>query len=108
MDEQTLKHIGNMDEAALRQWGALHQRHVSGELMSAEEWTAYQAGCDELDATEKIDGDIAPMRKIRALIVEAEAEQRILRREEETLLAQIAEAEARLSPRSRQLLGIEN
>ena len=97
-----------MDEQTLQQWGVLHRRYVTGEALNEAERTAYEAGCAELDAEEKIEGDIPRMKKLRARIAEAEAEQTNLRRQERELLAQIAEAESRLDPRSRQLLGIEN
>ena len=97
-----------MDEQAYLQWQQLHRRNVAGETLSAAEQGEYEAGCRKIDGMANYEGDIPRMRKLRALVAEAEAEQQTLRRREIQLLTQIAEAEARLDPRSRQLLGIEN
>ena len=108
MDEALLKQAGFADAQAYAQWGALHRRYVSGELLSAEEQAAYQAGCDQLDATEKIEGDIPRLRELRDKVLEAREISRKLWEREIAADAEIAELEARLSPRSRRLLGIEN
>ena len=97
-----------MDEQNYSQWQILHRRHVAGETLNGAEQAHYEAGCQELDGMVNYEGDIPRMRKLRALIAEAQAEQQTLRHLENQLLAQIAEAEARLDPRSRQLLGIEH
>ena len=106
MYEELLKQLPTMDEAALRQWQELHKRHVLGEPMTEEERATYQAGCDELDSTEKIDGDIPRLLALRTKLQEAREISRKLREREEAADAEIAELEAQLDPRSRQMLGI--
>ena len=97
-----------MDEQIYLQWQILHRRNVAGETLNAAEQADYEAGCQEMDSMVNYEGDIPRMRKLRAVIAEAQAEQQTLRQRENQLIAQIADAEARLDPRSRQLLGIEN
>ncbi len=97
-----------MDEQTYLAWGTLHRRSVAGETLTEAERAEYEAGCQQIDGMVNYEGDIPRMRKLRALIAEAEAEQKTLRQQEKELLAQIAEAEANLDLRSRQLLGIEN
>ena len=107
MIEELLKQLPTMDEPALRQWQALHKRHVLGETLTDEERARYQAGCDELDSTEKIDGDIPRLLALRARLQEA---REISRKQQERAAAadaEIAALEAQLDPRSRELLGIE-
>ena len=99
---------GAMDEQAYQYWQGLHQRVVMGETLSAAERAVYEAGCEELDASERLDGNLERLRELRAQIVAAEAEQQRLREHEAELDARIAALEARLDTRTRQLLGIGN
>jgi peptidoglycan hydrolase CwlO-like protein len=95
-----------MDEQAYQKWQVLHRRTVSGERLSTKEQAEYEAGCRELDAQERLDGNLERLRALRAQIAEAETEQQRLRTQEKELDARIAELEARLDTRTRQLLGI--
>lgn len=97
-----------MDEQAYQYWQVLHQRVVQGERLSAAEQTVYEAGCEELDAEERLDGNLERLRQLRAHIAAAEAEQQRLRAQEAELDAHIAALEARLDTRTRHLLGIRN
>jgi len=97
-----------MDEQVYQYWQGLHQRVVMGEALSAAEQAVYEAGCEELDAEERLDGNLERLRELRAQIVAAEAEQQRLREHEAELDARIAALEARLDTRTRQLLGIGN
>ena len=95
-----------MDEQEFQNWQILHRRVVAREVLSAAEQAAYDAGCRELDAEERIEGDLEPLRQLRAQIAAAAVEQQQLRRREAELDARIAALEARLDDRTRQLLGI--
>jgi uncharacterized protein involved in exopolysaccharide biosynthesis len=95
-----------MDERELQDWQILHRRVVTGEVLSVVEQAAYDAGCRELDAEEKIEGDLEPLRELRAQIAASATQQQQLRRREAELDARIAALEARLDDRTRQLLGI--
>ena len=97
-----------MDEQAYQHWQILHRRAVTGDTLSAAEQTVYDAGCRELDAEERLEGNLERLRELRAQIAAAETEQQALRRREEELDARIAGLEARLDARTRQLLGIGN
>src|ERR1051326_7189681 len=79
-----------MDEQALHNWQILHRRHVMGEILNAEEQTIYEAGCRELDATERLNGKLERIRELRAAIAAAEQEQHHLRKREKELDARIA------------------
>lgn len=95
-----------MDNDKLRAWQILHRRAVLGEPLSLEEQTDYQAGCDELDAEEKLDGDLTRLRDLRTRIAASNAEQARMRERQAELDARIAELEGRLDARTRELLGI--
>ena len=95
-----------MDEPAYQHWQGLHRRVTMGETLSAAEQAAYEAGCQELDAEERLDGNLARLRELRTQIAAAEAEQQCLREREAELDARIIALEARLDTRTRQLLGI--
>jgi len=97
-----------MDEQAYQYWQGLHQRVVMGETLSPAEQAVYEAGCEELDAEEWLDGNLERLRELRAQITAAEAEQQRLRAHGAELDARIAALEARLDTRTRQLLGIGN
>ncbi len=60
-------------------WQNLHRRAVMGETLNAVERQAYEARLEELDAQEKLDGDLALLRTLRVEIVNAEREQQRLR-----------------------------
>ena len=47
-----------MDEQAHQYWQVLHQRVALGGTLSAAEQAAYEAGCQELDAEERLDGNL--------------------------------------------------
>jgi hypothetical protein len=97
-----------MDEQAYQEWQVLHQRVAMGETLSAAEQAAYEAGCQELDTEERLDGNLERLRELRAQIAAAETEQQRLRAQEAALDARIVALEARLDTRTRQLLGIGN
>jgi len=97
-----------MDEQAYQYWQVLHQRVALGGTLSAAEQTAYEAGCQELDAEERLDGNLERLRELRAQIAAAETEQQRLREREAELDARIVALESRLDIRTRQLLGIGN
>ena len=97
-----------MDEQAYQHWQILHRRVSMGETLSGTEQAAYEAGCQELDAEERLDGGLQRLRELRAQITAAETEQQRLRAQEAELDARIAAFEARLDTRTRQLLGIGN
>lgn len=88
------------------EWQRLHRRTASGEILNAAEQAVYEAGCQELDATENLDGDLVRLQQLRANIMDAEAEQQQLQTQEHALDKRIAALEARLDERTRQLLGI--
>jgi len=97
-----------MDERAYQYWQVLHQRVTMGETLSLAEQAAYEAGCQELDAEERLDGNLERLRALRAQIATAETAQQRLRAQEAELDARIVALEARLDTRTRQLLGIGN
>ena len=97
-----------MDEQAYQYWQGLHQRVALGGTLSAAEQAAYETGCQELDAEERLDGNLERLRALRAQIATAEVEQQRLRAREAELDARIAALEARLDIRTRRLLGIGN
>lgn len=97
-----------MDEQAYQHWQALHRRAALGETLNTAEQAAYEAGCQELDAEERLDGNLEHLRELRAHIAAAETEQQRLREQEAALDARIVALEARLDARTRQLLGIGN
>jgi hypothetical protein len=99
---------GAMDEQAYQYWQVLHRRVALGETLNAEEQAAYETGCQELDAEERLDGNLERLRELRAQIAAAETEQRRLQAREAELDARIVALEARLDTRTRQLLGISN
>jgi hypothetical protein len=47
-----------MDEQAYQHWQVLHRRVIMGEALSGAEQAAYEAGCQELDAEERLDGGL--------------------------------------------------
>lgn len=87
-------------------WQVLHRRMAAGETLNAAEQAVYEAGCQELDATENLDGDLTRLQQLRGSIMDAEAEQQQLRTQEHALDKRIAALEARLDERTRLLLGI--
>src|SRR5262245_29933105 len=97
-----------MDAETYRQWQELHRRILQRDALNASEQKAYEAGCQELDADERLDGSLEQIRQLREQILSTEAEQQHLREQEAELDARIAALEARLDTRTRQLLGIGN
>ena len=95
-----------MDEQAYQYWQVLHQRVAMGEMLSVAEQAAYEAGCQELDAEERLDGNLERLRELRAQIAAVETEQRRLQAQAAELDARIMALEARLDTRTRQRLGI--
>lgn len=95
-----------MNEQAYQQWQVLHRRVIMGETLSAAEHQAYEAGCQELDTAERLDGNLERLRALRAQIASADAERQRLRDQEAELDARIRVLEAHLDSRTRQLLGI--
>jgi hypothetical protein len=97
-----------MDAETYRKWQELHRRMAQGDTLNASEQAAYEAGCRELDADEKLDGSLEQIRQLREQILFAETEQQFLREQEAELDARIAALETRMDTRTRQLLGIGN
>ncbi len=97
-----------MDEQTYMSWQVLHRRVSNGEQLCVAEQSAYEAGCQELDAEERFDGTLERLRELRAHIAAAEIEQQHLRAHEADLDARILALEARLDTRTRQLLGISH
>jgi hypothetical protein len=95
-----------MDEQAYQQWQVLHRRVAMGETLSVTERLAYDAGCQELDAAERLDSNVERLRALRAQIASADIERQRLRVQEAELDTRIRVLEAHLDPRTRQLLGI--
>src|SRR5581483_11328875 len=91
-----------MEASVYKIWSQLHLRVARGETLTAEEQAAYDAGIQELDREEKIEGDIARLRQLRASLAQLEVENTRLREERQQLDAQIAAVEARLSQETRQ------
>ncbi|HLK61738.1 MAG TPA: hypothetical protein VKU00_34650 [Chthonomonadaceae bacterium] len=87
-------------------WSQLHLRVARGETLTAEEKAIYDIGIKELDREEKIEGDMARLRQLKANLAQLEAENTHLREERQQLDAQIAAVEAHLSQETRQELGI--
>jgi hypothetical protein len=86
----------------------LHRRVALGETLSPAEQAMYQSGCQELDAAERLDGNLERLRELRAQIAVVETEQRRLQAQEAELDTRILALEARLDTRTRHLLGISN
>ena len=97
-----------MDEQAYQYWQMLHRRVALGEPLNPAEQAVYQSGCQELDAEERLDGNLERLRELRAQIAAAETEQQRIREREADLDARIVALESRLDMRTRQLLGIGN
>jgi len=95
-----------MDAELYRIWQALHRRAVLGEALTDAEQSIYDIGCRELDAEERLDGDLIRLRELRTDINVAESEQRRLREHEAELDQQIKALEGSLDQRTRQLLGV--
>src|SRR5262245_52884193 len=95
-----------MEANAYKKWSELHLRVARGETLTAEEQATYNAGIQELDHEEKIEGDIVRLRQLRSSLAQLEVENAHLREERLQLDAQIAAIEARLSQETRQELGI--
>ena len=95
-----------MDEQAYKRWQVLHRRILYGEILSTKEQTDYEAGCQELDAQEKLDGNLEQLRTLHAQITEAKTQQQRFRSQSQDLDMRIASLEARLDTRTRELLGI--
>jgi hypothetical protein len=97
-----------MDKKVYGDWQVLHRRAVSGETVTTAEQAVYESGCQELEAEEKLDGNLERPRELRSQIAAALTEQQCLHAREAELDARIADLEARLDTRTRQLLGISN
>ena len=97
-----------MDEQAYQYWQILHRRVALGKTLTTAEQAVYESGCQEMDAEERLDGNLERLRELRAQIAAAETEQQRLQAREAELDARIAALEARLDARTRQLLGISS
>jgi hypothetical protein len=97
-----------MDQVTYEKWWPLHLKAAKQEPLTAEEQAFYQAGKKELGDEEEIRIDYEEFRRLRAAIKAEEArfEKNMEKRKE--LHARIAELEASLSPRQRQLIGIQD
>jgi chromosome segregation ATPase len=90
-----------MDEQAYQYWQVLHRRVALGETLTTAEQAAYESGCQEMDAEERLDGNLKRLRELRAQIASAETEQQHLQAREADLDARIVALEARLDTRTR-------
>jgi chromosome segregation ATPase len=97
-----------MDEQAYQYWQSLHRRVMLGETLTTAEQAVYESGCEEMDAKERLDGNLERLRELRTQIAAAETEQQRLQAREAELDARIAALDARLDARTRQLLGINS
>lgn len=97
-----------MDANTYERWRTLHQRFALGIELTATERLQYEAGCHELDADERLDGNLARLRELRESIRAAEGDQKRLQEQEAELDARIRGLERSLDQRTRQLLGIGN
>jgi chromosome segregation ATPase len=97
-----------MDEQAYQYWQILHRRVALGETLTTAEHTVYESGCQEMDAEERLDGNLERLRELRAQIAAAKTEQQRLQAREAELDSRITALEARLDARTRQLLGISS
>ena len=95
-----------MNEATYDYWQGLHRRVVSGQPLSEADQQVYEAGCQELDGEERLDGNLERLRALRAQIIQAKVEQQRLQAQEQEIDARIAAIESRLDQRTRELLGI--
>jgi hypothetical protein len=86
-----------MDEQAYQYWQVLHRRVIMGETLRAAQQAAYEAGCQELDAEERLDGNLARLRELRRQIAAAETAQQCLREREAELDARIITLEEELA-----------
>ena len=86
-------HNVEMEANAYKTWWELHLRVARGDTLMAEEQATYDAGIQELDREEKIEGNIVGLRQLRASLAQLEAENARLREESERK----AENETRLS-----------
>jgi chromosome segregation ATPase len=97
-----------MDEQAYQYWQVLHRWVALGETLTIAEQAVYESGCQEMDAEERLDGNLERLRELRAQIAAAETEQQHLKAREAELDARIVALEACLDTRTRQLLGISD
>ena len=79
-----------------------------GETLTTAEQAVYESGCEEMDAEERLDGNLERLQELRTQIAAAETEQQRLQAREAELDARIAAIEARLDARARQFLGINS
>jgi hypothetical protein len=94
-----------MDEDTLKRWQRLHLRTASGDTLSAEEQTFYEAGRRELDQSEDIGaGTIARIAQMKQKLTLMEAERTALTEERLRLEKEIARLEAALDDRTRRQL----
>jgi len=97
-----------MNEATYQKWQVLHDRWARNETLTPEEQAIYEAGCAELDAGETFPGQLDELRAVHAKADALEAQLVRAQTEYETLRAEIAKAEARLSEPTRRRLGLVN
>jgi hypothetical protein len=57
-----------MDEQAYRYWQVLHRRVALGEMLTTAEQAVYESGCQEMDAAERLGGNLERLRELRAQI----------------------------------------
>ena len=97
-----------MDEQPLARWGTLHQRRVTGETLDATERSEYELGCQELDAEEKLNGDLPRLWELHARIDAVMQTQQRLQEQEDALTSRIAALEDRLEEWARQRQRVGN
>lgn len=78
------------------EWQSLHRRTTSGETLTETEQAVYETGCQEMDATDNLDGDLTRLQQLRASLLEVEAEHQQLRTQEHALDKRIAALEAQI------------
>ena len=81
---------------------------VLGKTLTTAEQAVYESGCQEMDAEERLDGNLERLRELRAQIAAAETDQQRLQAREAELDTRIVALEAHLDTRTRQLLGISS
>ncbi len=93
-----------MDDATYRMWWQLHIRVARGETLASEERRSYEAGLRQQQESERLDGGIGELRRVRAAVHAAETERDRMRQLQAELDREIAALESALGEHTRQLL----
>jgi len=94
-----------MDDAAYKEWWALHVRHARGESLSQEELLNYEQGRDQIYSEEDLSTDMEELRRLRSHIQEMETEHAGLMEQYQRLKAKAELLEAKLNTPQRQYIG---